>query len=59
MTLEEYTILKKEAAKKKEHNILFDRDIIVISPNGDEETIALGALEQFIQQGYTTKDANF
>ena len=34
----------------------FDQDIIVINREGKNETIALGALKSFLDQGYTVAD---
>ena len=38
------------------HFTEFDQDIIVINPEGKNETIALGALKSFLDQGYTVAD---
>jgi len=40
------------------HFTEFDQDIIVINPQGKNETIALGALKSFLDQGYTVADTS-
>jgi hypothetical protein len=36
----------------------FDQDITVINPQGKEETIVLGALKSFLDQGYTVPNTS-
>ena len=40
------------------HFTEFDQDIIVINLEGKNETIALGALKSFLDQGYTVADTS-
>lgn len=58
MTLEEYKKIKKESEYTLEHESKWSQDVIVVK-DGVESTIKLGALEQFLENGYLTKYANF
>jgi len=59
MNLQEYYIIKEEAISSDKHNTLLEKEVVVLNPNGDEETIALGAVASFIEMGYTMRDADF
>jgi hypothetical protein len=58
MTLEEYKTLKKQSEYTVEHETKWSEDVVVVKDEV-ETTIKLGALEKFLQQGYSTKYADF
>lgn len=58
MKLEDYKQLKKEAEYTVEHETKWSGDVVVVKDEV-ETTIKLGALEKFLEQGYSTKYADF
>jgi len=55
MNIKEYRKIKEDSKTSQEALAKLDGSVIVISPNNEEITIGLGALEEHLEKGYRTK----
>lgn len=59
MNIKEYRKIKEDSKTSQEAALKLEESVLVISPDNEEITIGLGALEEHLEKGYRTKFDDF